>query len=126
MKKTMLMSGIVIAGLLLVSAEPVNTALAVGIGGGGPPATGQITNPLGATSTLTLFIQKIIQFLLELVGLLALLAVVWGGVQYIISFGDDKKIGHAKQIIFWAVAGLIIVLLSYAIISTITGFLGIK
>ncbi len=85
-----------------------------------------ITNPLAGAGITDLqgFITKVIGFLLGLVGLLALLALIWGGFQYIIAFGDEKKVEHGKSIIKWAIAGLIIIGLAYVIISVVRDLLG--
>lgn len=82
------------------------------------------TNPLGDT-TFAGIIQTGIRFLLSLVGLLALAAIVWGGVLYIVSVGNDQYIKQAKTVIFWAVVGLIVVALAYVIIGTVSSFLGL-
>ena len=84
----------------------------------------QFTNPLG-TASLEGIITTIIRFALSLVGILALGTLVWGGVLYIISLGDDGRIKQAKTIIFWAIAGLVVVALASVIISTVSGFLGV-
>lgn len=85
----------------------------------------QITNPLGDVTTINPFITKIISFLLGLVGVLALLALVWGGFKYILGFVDEKNVEEGKKIIKWAMIGLGVVILSWAILSTISGALGI-
>lgn len=66
---------------------------------------------------------NVINWLLALVALLAMLALVWGGIMYIISLGDESRVGTAKKIILYAIIGIIIVLLSYVIISTVQSFL---
>lgn len=84
-----------------------------------------ITNPLQDVADIQGLIKKILSFLLTLVGLLALLAFVWGGIRYIISFGDEKKVAHAKQILLWATVGVGVVLLSYVMVYTVSSiFLG--
>ena len=47
-------------------------------------------------------------FLTGLVAALALVALVWGGVMYILSLGDESRSARAKNIILFAIIGLLI------------------
>jgi hypothetical protein len=64
-------------------------------------------------------IISVIQFMLGLVALLALGALVWGGIKYIISLGDEKKMASAKNIILAAIIGVLIAGFSLTILTTI-------
>lgn len=63
----------------------------------------------------------IINVVLTLVGVVALGVVIYGGVQYILSSGDDKKADQAKHTILYAVIGLIVIGLSAVIINFVIG-----
>lgn len=54
---------------------------------------------------------------LGIIGAVSVIMLIWGGLRYIISGGDSKKITDAKNTILYAIIGLIIALLSYAIIQ---------
>lgn len=95
------------------------------LAGGSALAQGKFVNPLGETTTAAGIIATATRYLLGLVGFLAMAALVWGGVLYIVSLGNDQNVQKAKQVIFWAIAGLIIIMLSYVILSTVLGFLGV-
>lgn len=82
-------------------------------------------NPLGSNTTFSGLIIKMTQFLLGLVGFLAMASLVWGGTMYIISLGNDNLVQQAKKIILWAVIGLIVIILSFVIIMTVQRFLGV-
>jgi len=83
-------------------------------------------NPLGST-TLTGFLTRVINYILGFVGLLALLAIIVGGARLIAGFGNEQQLKSAKTIIWWAVVGLAVVVLSFAMIRIVTtGFLGIS
>lgn len=80
----------------------------------------QIENPLGGgTNTLTGILQNVIGWLLGLVGMLALLSLVVGGIRLIVAFGREDGVKSAKQMIFWSVIGLVVVLLSLAVITIV-------
>ena len=68
-------------------------------------------------------LMKLINWLLSLVAILATIAIVWGGIMYILALGNENRASLAKRIIGYAILGLVIVILSYAIISTARAFL---
>jgi len=47
--------------------------------------------------------------------------VIYGGVTYVTAAGDDEKVGNAKNIILYSIVGIVIVLLSFALINTVLG-----
>ncbi len=54
---------------------------------------------------------------LYIVGILSVVMLVWGGLRYIMSGGDSKKVTDAKNTILYAILGLIISFLAYAIVN---------
>lgn len=67
-------------------------------------------------------LPKAINWLLSIAAVVALLAIVWGGLQYITSLGDESKAKTAKSVIFYAVLGLLIIGISFAIINLVKTF----
>ena len=53
-----------------------------------------------------------------------MIAIIIGGVKYMTSQGDAAKIKSAKDTILYAVIGLIVALLAFAITNFILGALG--
>ncbi len=76
-------------------------------------------NPPTKQTDLSTIIANLINFILGVAGSLALIALVIGGVMYMTSVGDEQKATQAKKYIFWAIAGLVVILLSYIIITLI-------
>ena len=60
---------------------------------------------------------KISNTLLLVIGVISVVMLIYGGFRYIISGGDNKKVTDAKNTILYAIIGLIISLLAYAIIN---------
>ena len=54
--------------------------------------------------------------ILLIVGLISVIMLVYGGLRYILSGGDSKKVTDAKNTVLYAIIGLIISLLAYAIV----------
>lgn len=73
----------------------------------------------GADDNLTGDITGIINAVIGIIGVVALITIILGGVQYMTANGDASKIKKAKEIILYGVIGLIIVILSAAIVNFI-------
>ncbi|PKM91180.1 hypothetical protein CVU82_03975 [Candidatus Falkowbacteria bacterium HGW-Falkowbacteria-1] len=69
---------------------------------------------------------RITKIILGLVGSLALLFFVYGGVMFLISAGNSEQVQKAKGIIINAAIGLIIVFMSYIIIQFAMKALGVN
>lgn len=70
-------------------------------------------------------IVSIINLMLSFAALLAVGAIIWGGIIYITSIGNESQIGKAKKIIFWAIIGLLITGLSFLIVRFVGQALGV-
>lgn len=66
----------------------------------------------------------IINVLLFLIGVMSVIMLIYGGVQYVISSGDSGKVNSAKNTILYAIVGLVVAILAYAIVRfVVTTFL---
>lgn len=83
------------------------------------PESGALLDKVSADSILT----KIINWILGLAAVIAVGVIIWGGLMYILSFGDEGKAGTAKKIIFYAVIGLILVGGSFVIVRMVRDIL---
>lgn len=79
-------------------------------------ASGQITNP-----NLEDTVKNIINAVLYIVGILAVVMVIIGGVQYTTSGGDQAAVTKAKNTILYGIVGLVIAILAYAIVNFVIG-----
>jgi hypothetical protein len=77
-----------------------------------------IINPL-ACNTIPECIEKIISFILWIGTAIFPIIIIIAGFLFLTSGGDPEKVRTAKRTIFWAVIGLVIVLLARGIISVI-------
>lgn len=69
-----------------------------------------------ATGKVNSTITMIINVFSTVVGVVAVIMIIWGGLRYITSGGDSGKIGNAKNTIIYALLGLIIVALAQFIV----------
>lgn len=69
------------------------------------------------TTDLQSVITTIINSIVGVLGLVAVIFIVVGGVSYMTSAGDSAKIEKAKKTILYATIGLIICVLAFAIVN---------
>lgn len=67
------------------------------------------------------FIQTVVNYALSFLGLFAIIMVIYGGVLYVLSRGDEDMATKGRKTISYAAIGIIIVLGSFAIVNTLIG-----
>ena len=67
--------------------------------------------------------RQITDTILYIVGIIAVIMLIWGGIRYVVSGGDAKKVTDAKNTILYAIIGLIISFLAYAIVRFVVSAL---
>lgn len=67
---------------------------------------------------------KITNTVLYAVGIISVIMLIYGGLRYVISGGDSKKVTDAKNTIMYAIIGLIISILAYAIVNFVINAVG--
>lgn len=69
-------------------------------------------------------IQNVINVILLVLGMIAVIMIIIGGVRYTTSNGDANAIKGAKDTILYSVVGLIVAILSFAIVNFVIGAFG--
>lgn len=93
--------------------------------GAGPELSDEINESLEIVGEETglqktdprVFIGRLIRVFLSILGVIALVLVLYGGYLYMTSGGDPEKVGKAKKVLINAIIGLIIILSAYSIAS---------
>ncbi len=81
------------------------------------------TDPNGALCTsskgtdLMGYVKTIVNTMLTILGVLAVVMIIYGGVTYTISAGDAKKVEQAKNTIIYSVVGLVVASLAGVIVN---------
>jgi len=70
-------------------------------------------------SCIPAIFSNVVKGFLLFAGTIAVIFIIYGGIRFITSGGDPKNVAGARQILTYAIAGLIIVLLSFAIVYLI-------
>ena len=64
--------------------------------------------------------NRITSILLFVVGAVAVIMLIFGGIRYIVSGGDQANVTAAKNTILYAIIGIIVALLAYAAVKFVT------
>jgi multisubunit Na+/H+ antiporter MnhB subunit len=62
-------------------------------------------------------VQTIIGILSFVIGVVSVIMIIVGGIKYVLSNGDASQVTSAKNTILYAVIGLVVALLAYAIVN---------
>lgn len=65
----------------------------------------------------TCLITQVVRYIFGIIAVIATLMFVWGGVMMITSHGNSDQIKRAKETLVWATIGVLIVLLSWAVVK---------
>lgn len=78
----------------------------------------------GSNCTLGATIKTVTNVLLFIIGAVAVIMIILGGIRYVTSNGESAQITAAKNTILYSVIGLVVALLAYAIVNFIIGQFG--
>ncbi len=94
--------------------QPVDTfaltAAEGALGAKGEEQQAQLDGDTGIFRTVT-------NVLLFIIGAIAVIMLIIGGIRYVISGGDSSAVTAAKNTILYAVVGIIVALLAYALVN---------
>ena len=118
LKNFALSFGLMSVALVLFSGHGLVEASSILNPGDVPESVSAAT---GGEGSLRALILRIVTYGLGFLGILAVIMIIYGGVQLTGSAGNEDAMGNAKKIITYAVVGLIIVLLSFVIVQAVLG-----
>ena len=61
--------------------------------------------------------KQITNTILYIVGIIAVIMLIIGGIKYVVSGGDSKKVTDAKNTVLYAIIGLVVCFLAFAIVN---------
>ncbi len=93
-------------------------------GGLTPPSTEGYDPSLTQETNLRDYIVNIVNFVLGFLGLVAMIIVIYGGFLYVTAAGQEEQTTKGKKSIMYAVIGIVIILISFALVNTLIGGLG--
>ena len=65
--------------------------------------------------------KDVINIMLFIIGAIAVIMIIYGGIRYTTSAGDSSHVKAAKDTILYAVVGLVVAILAFAIVNFVVG-----
>lgn len=78
---------------------------------------GQQTDLFGQTGVF----KRIVDVMLFLIGSISVIMLILGGVRYVLSGGEQAKVASAKDTILYAIIGVVVSILAYAVVNFVIG-----
>lgn len=114
-----LLAAISIGAVVLLPEPALAFSLSMSDGASSARGIDQASTLFGSTGIFT----TLTNVMLFIVGAISVIMVVVGGLRYVISGGNSTNITAAKNTILYAVIGLIVAILAYAMINFVIGSL---
>ena len=114
---------LVVTTIVVLGANTHAASFDMGMTQGAAAAKGKdmATDLFGQTGTF----RTITNVMLYLIGAISVIMLIIGGLRYVVSGGDSTAVQNAKNTILYAVVGIIVAILAYAVVSfVITSFSG--
>ena len=77
-------------------------------------------NKEGEATFQTIF-NNIVNILLFIIGAVSVLMIIIGGIRHAVSAGDQSAVTSAKNTILYAIVGLVVAFMAYAIVNWVIG-----
>ena len=62
--------------------------------------------------------------MLFIVGILSIFMIIYGGIRYVLSGGDNAKVKDAMHTIMYSIVGLVVAILGYAVVGWVVSVVG--
>jgi hypothetical protein len=95
------------------NANAAGFNLSIADGAVAAKGTGMQSDLFGQTGTF----RTITNVLLYLIGAISVIMLIVGGLRYVVSGGDSTAVQNAKNTILYAVVGIIVAILAYAVVT---------
>lgn len=104
---------LLIAGVVGLTLMPSVSAMTLQEGAEAARCDGCPKDLFGDTGVF----KQVTNTVLYIVGIIAVIMLIIGGIKYVVSGGDSKKVTDAKNTVLYAIIGLIIAFLAFAIVN---------
>ena len=121
---------ILISSIILALFAPLNAFAEEDYGGSGGSKTFDACKHVKTQGTAVCagsetkaedVVKNIISILFWIIGILAVIVIIYAGITFITAAGNPSKVAQAKTMIIYAVIGLAVAILAYAIVNFVVG-----
>ena len=115
------------ASFALAPATYAQQTLEGGVAGGANAAKGDdqsaclFGNEPGCDQGQTPIFRLITNVLLFIIGAVSVIMLIIGGIRYTVSAGDSSAVQGAKNTILYAIVGIVVAILAYAVVNFVIG-----
>ncbi len=110
----------------LICSAATGGTCSIAVGGQTSNSYATLVNPISKFDNLTALLVNIMKGFLGIIAVWAVAFIVIGGFRMVISSGQEEAILAAKKTITWAVLGLLVAVLSFAIIAIVQNLVGVN
>lgn len=114
--------GIIMASLVPLQASAIDVFQ--NCGGTGSSTGGSVTGTASGSQicgakgdSFTNIMKNIINTILFVLGIVAVIMIIIGGIRYVTSNGDSNQVKSAKDTVLYSVIGLVVAIMAYAIVG---------
>lgn len=112
-----------VIGLVIVLAAPsLLRDIRSVLGASGTSGSSPVDSAIG----LKQIALNVLNLLLSVVGIIAIISLVVGGIMYMTSYGDEKRMETGKKIFTYSIIGVVISLASLVIVRQIGTLMGMS
>lgn len=90
-------------------------------------AASQVKSGLGSVgdadtgSDLPTIVGNVVNVMLFIVGILAVIMIIFSGIRYITAHGDKNQVEGAKNTLIYSIVGLVVAIIAYALVNWVVG-----
>ena len=107
------------AGTTACTTDPLSSADPLGAGASCSKGGSQKADLFGPTGIFTIAANTLI----FLVGAISVIYLIIGGLRYVVSSGDSKAVTAAKDTILYAIIGIVVAVVSFALVQFVVNAL---
>ena len=111
------------SGAVLLTATAAASDLSIQGGANaaqGNDQTGDAASLFGEDGQGGIF-RTITNVMLFLIGAISVIMLIIGGIRYVVSGGDSTAVQNAKNTILYAIVGVVVAILAYAVVNFVIG-----
>lgn len=69
-------------------------------------------------------VTTVINTMLFIVGILAVIMIIYAGIRYTTAHGDKGQVESAKNTLMYSIVGLVVAIIAYAVVNWVVGLFG--
>jgi len=116
-KLKMILAGLLIVPTIAFAVAPAVSAADFTLRGGIDSAQGEGVDKVNSSPES--LVKQFVNIFLFAVGALSVIMLIWGGIRYTTSAGDSNKVTSAKNTVLYAIVGLVVSILAWAIVNMV-------